>query len=635
MDIKWTYGFDKIQLIAFTIVVFLFVSSVKGMTNDSSNTYINKVKAHSLVGDTLQIKQLITEISPFNQTTLYTYLKLELVSHQAPAFLVKNKRVIEQILARDIILHGNFYHLLGTYYINEFQFDSALYYLNQADSLLKQEHEPLTKVLIYRHIAACYSNVGHYFKAQSFYQKAKAQNITNELVKNYLIASIATTFKDYSYYDSSLTYFLRLENDYKENKNDLELANVRIQLAEVYINLGDVFKAKKYLNQVLNVENHITSEKVKVRALIAMSNIADLNEAIDYLDAAIVLAKSGRYQRLLLYGVLNMAAKLIDAGESSQCMNYLRICESLNEKVNDYAARSAIYSNYGSVYLGQKKFDVARDYFERSLNLSFDYNMSDGILFNQRKIAESYEKESLFKDAYQNYMLYKHYYDSIFNGDNELKIKQLEEAINSERVEKQTEVIKGIIIKEQAIRNRNWFIVILILLVLVIISSFFFFKYRLFKKDNDLKTLKIQNLKGINEKVSNQLNHQKELLHQSKSKIDEWKKLATQEHSMNDLNDSTLEMLKNVNKTQKDWDLFFDKFELLNSNNFSDLKSKHPNLSGYDMRQIALVKLNFSISESSSILSVTEDSIKKARYRLKKKLGLKKGQSLKEYVNSI
>ena len=50
------------------------------------------------------------------------------------------------------------------------------------------------------------------------------------------------------------------------------------------------------------------------------------------------------------------------------------------------------------------------------------------------------------------------------------------------------------------------------------------------------------------------------------------------------------------------------------------LKSKHPDLTRYNIRLCTYLKAGLSTKEIASLLNITPDSVKKAKHRLRKKL---------------
>jgi DNA-binding CsgD family transcriptional regulator len=81
-----------------------------------------------------------------------------------------------------------------------------------------------------------------------------------------------------------------------------------------------------------------------------------------------------------------------------------------------------------------------------------------------------------------------------------------------------------------------------------------------------------------------------------------------------------------------DFDLYF---ESINKNFYTRLKQSYPDISTNDLKICALIKLNLSIKEMASILNISPDSVKTARYRLRKKLQLSTEDNLTSFILSV
>lgn len=55
------------------------------------------------------------------------------------------------------------------------------------------------------------------------------------------------------------------------------------------------------------------------------------------------------------------------------------------------------------------------------------------------------------------------------------------------------------------------------------------------------------------------------------------------------------------------------------------LKLRYPTLTAYDLRLCTYLKSNLSTKEIATLLNITPDSVKKAKHRLRKKLGMDSG----------
>ena len=105
---------------------------------------------------------------------------------------------------------------------------------------------------------------------------------------------------------------------------------------------------------------------------------------------------------------------------------------------------------------------------------------------------------------------------------------------------------------------------------------------------------------------------------------------------------SAIKQLNDLQKTisshadvDKDWEDFNLRFQHIHEGFFDKLLKISPALTPNELRLAALVKLNFSMKEIGNILKISSDSVKTARYRLKKKLELKAEETLNEFFNRL
>jgi DNA-binding CsgD family transcriptional regulator len=93
-----------------------------------------------------------------------------------------------------------------------------------------------------------------------------------------------------------------------------------------------------------------------------------------------------------------------------------------------------------------------------------------------------------------------------------------------------------------------------------------------------------------------------------------------------------------INKSlnhDKEWADLNATFESANRNFYSKLKEAYPDISPNEMKICALIKMNLSIKEMSGILNISPDSVKTARYRLRKKLQLNTEDNLTDFILSL
>jgi DNA-binding CsgD family transcriptional regulator len=98
------------------------------------------------------------------------------------------------------------------------------------------------------------------------------------------------------------------------------------------------------------------------------------------------------------------------------------------------------------------------------------------------------------------------------------------------------------------------------------------------------------------------------------------------------------ELSRIINKgfnQDKEWDDFNVYFESINRNFYTKLRELFPDVSANDLKICALIKLNLSSKEMAGILNISPDSVKTARYRLRKKLQLNTEDNLTEFIQQL
>lgn len=229
------------------------------------------------------------------------------------------------------------------------------------------------------------------------------------------------------------------------------------------------------------------------------------------------------------------------------------------------------------------------------------------------------------------------YLDSSFiakdNVERKFNAMQLARAMQKvEAVKLEQEIL--ILEKEKSakILQRN-----LLLGFVIILSSLGFYIYKLIKRRH--KQEQIVNELHLEQKekelsiASQQLRDFTDRF-QEKSKI--FEELESQLQSKGAENEILIAQLQQASfLTDEKWNEFRLIFEKVHSGYLIRLKEKLPDLTQGDIRYMALAKLQFSTKEMAAALGISQQSVRVAAHRLRKKLHLPEEGSLSELVASI
>jgi len=85
-------------------------------------------------------------------------------------------------------------------------------------------------------------------------------------------------------------------------------------------------------------------------------------------------------------------------------------------------------------------------------------------------------------------------------------------------------------------------------------------------------------------------------------------------------------------KGQDNWEIFKLRFTEVHKDFFGRLKINYPTLTKSELKFCAYLRINLTSSQISSVLNISNEGIKKTRYRIRKKLNLMRKSSLEDYI---
>ncbi|MEM6380497.1 MAG: LuxR C-terminal-related transcriptional regulator, partial [Bacteroidota bacterium] len=85
-------------------------------------------------------------------------------------------------------------------------------------------------------------------------------------------------------------------------------------------------------------------------------------------------------------------------------------------------------------------------------------------------------------------------------------------------------------------------------------------------------------------------------------------------------------------QSDDDWKQFLSTFEKVHPDFLKQLRQTAQALSPAEQRLACLFRMNLSSKEIATLLNISDEGVKKARYRLRKKLNLSSDVNLQEYL---
>lgn len=306
----------------------------------------------------------------------------------------------------------------------------------------------------------------------------------------------------------------------------------------------------------------------------------------------------------------------------------------MNNGIKPDSTLIVVYNNLGAQY-AHSNSKLAKNYLNKSVEISKKYaNLEEQNKAYSMLLKISEREGNIIKslEYLKKVMLLK---DSIL---------EKEKRTHSLALKEQTSRLNLLKSEQKAIKlNRS--LVMTIIFLIVIISGFGLYNNR--EKSLKIKLL-MENSVLEKEKLTAELTFKrKELvtnsLHITKKNI-ALEKLKKNIEKLSEKKDNTStddynQLLQIISKELKDdkesWADFKNYFEKVHPNFYVTVKDKYPKVTSGELRLMALIRMNLSYKEIGGILNVTNEGIKKARYRLRKKLEITPQDSLQEIINNI
>lgn len=388
----------------------------------------------------------------------------------------------------------------------------------------------------------------------------------------------------------------------------------------------------------------------------------DTKAALNHFNIALSSWTNQGYKSGIARALGNIANVYEIEKNDSLAMVYYKRSLAINKETNDKSAVSNILNAMGEIYFRSKNYEESLRLQQQALQLATEtgsINLQSGIytalsnlylvkndtrqallaaeraleigkkIDSKRNVADCYYQLSKVHAAAKNYpkayefqSLYVALNDSLKSSDNLSNIEKVK--ANYELDKKELEIKALNHEMDVKILRRNSFIAAS--LALLVIGTLVYNRQRLIMKKRleskrqllDFYTHNLREKSEIIDKINHELETLKQKSIEEDSEVDKFNKI-----------------LHAAILTDDDWENFKKAFEEVYPRFFAKLRYHYPDITVAELRLSALIKLKLSLKESASMLGISPESIKKSRYRLRKKFDLPEKENLEDFINRI
>ncbi len=546
--------------------------------------------------------------------------------------------------AYDLCLELNAKEKLGETANNLSQAYYGLYYLDSADKYVDiamdyyektDEERLLTRVKVAK--ASILNQKGQKNEALTIYLDAISVfdrlNTINNLVDATHRAS--SLLFELDRLNEAMAMAKRTYDISLEHKKDNYAAYALNSMALVLKKQGDLAKAIEFSNQALEIYK---AKEMNFEVMSTLNNIGliqksqgEFMKAVHTFKEALELLKKLDYTHGEIIILTNLADTYNGIGKYKNAEVEQRRALELANKISDNSTKAVINTNLGRSLLKQGYLNQAKQFYKEGLRLSQEIRSLEKQKDAHDLGIEIFKKEGNLSMVISEMQNSKMINDSIFSLEKAKQINELQTQYETEK--KDAEIVVLAKTAELERTKKVAFLVGLIMLFLLasgIVYSLIQKRKKdqiIYAQERAIEEEKLRNtqlaLESKQKELSSkmvQLAHKNEFLSNLEKEIDSLKSEvgSTVEKASGRIS----RMIRRDIVNDKQWEQFSEEFSSVHQGFLDALVRQFGSFSRSEIRLISLLKMNLTSKEISDVLGISDEGIRKARYRLRKKLNL-------------
>lgn len=436
---------------------------------------------------------------------------------------------------------------------------------------------------------------------------------------------------------------------YEELGDKEGLGYFLINLGNTYAINNDLVTARKYYRKAEEASGNdpYLRNLINLNQAEALQKEKKFQESFSYLDPALRYHENIHNENAIGY-ILRLKGiayrELKDSGMASKCF---QSALKIYDRTGDMDNRVMCLTELADLCLGLKQPGNAKAYLDEAARITTD---PDKFLQLSR-ICKGYAAYYAYTEDYRQALIQQEkasaLLDSFQNISQKKQLNDLQIKYETDQAEKRLEELS------QQKRTRN--LIILSFVLVIIPAGIMVFRchrkqvaslktsandirkleHELFQKNENEQQLKNEIEFKLKELTAFTLNmiQKKEMLEKIKAEIELVKEKTTGENRSH-----LTRIISTINFSQhldKDWCNFKLYFEQVHQGFFDNLQASYPDLNSNDLKLCALIKLNLDTKQIASVMDISPESAKVAKYRIRKKLGLTGQDNLTMFFATI
>lgn len=532
------------------------------------------------------------------------------------------------------------------HFIQEHEAEALEYYL-KALELTRQQGYRLEEAAVLHALGRFYTGQENYSKALDyFFETLRIREAEGDLSGSVLtLYYIGAVYDKRDEREDARIFYERAYELGREIGDYRQMSTAAAGIAILYQERDSTKKALSYYEKAMDAAERINSSHAQATILLHMSSAYQdqelFEDAIALNNRQIEIARAENSRFLEGQGLENLAELYQDQGNLEQSNRYFREANAIYTEIGYSESTLSTNNKLAQNYLAQERLEEAVAICTETQDEAKAVGSLDQVESALELLVQAYRQLGDYPNAFRIQKELTAVQDSLFDLEQEKQIAEMQTRYETEQKEQEIALLRAQ--QERAGLFRNALIGGLILVAIIGILMYSRQRLKIKKNSTDLENTRLkedqlrQELDFKNKQLTTHslnLVQKNETMLELKENISEIKKEASNGDVARKLNG--VEHLVDYSfNLDDDWEQFRFYFEEVHSGFFDTLKARYPDLTSNELRLSALVKLNLSIKETATIMGITPNSVKTARYRLRKKLGMETEENLTEFMMDI
>lgn len=612
----------------------MFLCSVKNTFAQNESKIDSLLKKYNIQNDdTLKVATLTSLYNSF----LYNQ-PVKAKQYAFEQFNLSKKIKFKKGVAKSL------YHI-GVYFNNTDEMDSAKVYYNRALEAYKEIGDRKSMANVNHGIAILEYSQGNFENALDILDKnlpIYEREPVDSLSLAISYAFKGNIYRNQSKYRLALNETLKALDIFGKIDSQIRQADALGSLAAIEFHLKNYNLSIKYNIEALEIYTKHNDKGYAAQALNDIGNtyyyLKKYSQSIEYLERSMVLSKETDAKELLATSLGNLGKVYTELNEFEKAKFNLKQSLKIVRKSGNIYKEVESLNDLGIAYNKANEYEKAVSCFNESIALSQEIDLKQNLRIGLLNRSISYSKIGNYKKSLDDHIRSSTIKDSIFNIIKSGQIEELRTIYETEKKEQQIVLQENEIdlLEEKAKVNSLQKALLgsgLVLSLAIVGLGYYGFRQRI--KRTRLEKEKVDTLLAFKKKELTthalHLAKKNEVLESLKQKAKEFK---SSENGQNGYQ----QLIQTINFDLKDdnnWENFTKYFEQVHKDFNANAKNKYPNVTSNELRLMALLKMNLTSKEIANVLNISQDGIKKARQRLRKKLQLSPQDSLTDKILSI